>query len=433
MNACDREQGIGDLKFAVCFAVMVLGWRPYDWQLAVMAAVDRRGSRVALKAANGSGKTSCVAAILALWHASTFEGSLVIVTAGVFRQVKEQFFPNVHKFQGMFIGAKFLDTSIELPNGSKIYGFSTDDSHKFEGWHNENLLVICDEAKSIPDEIFEAIARCQPARLLLISSPGSSKGQFYRAFTSERHLFETFSVTAYDCPHIPEAWIEEQFEKYGKESPLVRSMIFADFSESSEEKTVLKLSDLEGCLNNPPEFEDGDVQAFADVAAGGDENVLAVRRGNRVEVVKAWHEKDTMAGVGELIRLFNQEKLIWSQVGVDASGLGLPMCDRLKEQGWNVQRVRNEKPPSDKQAYANTGAEIWFEGARKIASRQIIVPNDKLLHEQLLSRRYFVNSRGQLQLESKQQMAARGLNSPDRADAVLGALYRPRKTRVFIA
>jgi hypothetical protein len=40
----------------------------------------------------------------------------------------------------------------------------------------------------------------------------------------------------------------------------------------------------------------------------------------------------------------------------------------------------------------------------------------------MTSRLGWPNSRGKLELESKQAMRARGLGSPDRADAVLGAM-----------
>ena len=137
------------------FATGILGLELYDWQREVMQSVDPAGSNVAVKAANGSGKSTRLGAPLAIWNAATFPGSLTIVTAGVYRQVKEQFFPAIRSFAPLFPEWKFLDTEVETPAGSRIYGFSTDDAGKFEGWHNDNLLVICDEAKSIPDSIFQ--------------------------------------------------------------------------------------------------------------------------------------------------------------------------------------------------------------------------------------------------------------------------------------
>ena len=105
------------------------------------------------------------------------------------------------------------------------------DQHKAEGWHrqgpSENLLYIVDEAKGIHDEeIFHAVERCQPSRLLVMSSPGSAAGFFYEAFTKQRERWETFTVTAYDCPHLTKDWIAEQIAAYGENSSLIRSIIY---------------------------------------------------------------------------------------------------------------------------------------------------------------------------------------------------------------
>lgn len=60
----------------------VLGIQSYEWAERVFADLDKRGAAVAVKAANGSGKTQFVAAPAVLWHASVFPRSLAIVTSG---------------------------------------------------------------------------------------------------------------------------------------------------------------------------------------------------------------------------------------------------------------------------------------------------------------------------------------------------------------
>ena len=109
-------------------------------------------------------------------------------------------------------------------------------------------------------------------------------------------------------------------------------------------------------------------------------------------------------------------------ISADEGGLGIPICDRLAENGWRVLRVNNGSPADKPDAYANKGAEIWFEGRTLIEQQQIILPNDRELISQLTSRLGWPNSRGKLELESKSAMRARGLASPDRADAILGAI-----------
>jgi hypothetical protein len=87
-----------------------------------------------------------------------------------------------------------------------------------------------------------------------------------------------------------------------------------------------------------------------------------------------------------------------------------------------ASRVNNGSTADKSDAYANKSAEIWFEGRTQIERGRIILPDDKELVAQMTSRLGWPNSRGKLELESKQAMRARGLGSPDRADAVLGAM-----------
>ena len=69
--------------------------------------------------------------------------------------------------------------------------------------------------------------------------------------------WDTFTVTAFDCPHLTKDWIDEQISTYGEKSPLIRSMIYGRFVDDSEDGVVLGLRELEGCLQEPPERKDG--------------------------------------------------------------------------------------------------------------------------------------------------------------------------------
>ena len=430
MNARLTSDQSALLASPLGFVKAVLQMETYGWQDTIFADLDKPGA-VAVRACNGAGKTTGIAAPLALWNACVYPGSLTVATAGVFRQVKEQFFPAIQDHAKRFPDWQFLDTSITAHNGSRILGFSTDEPGNFEGFHNEHLLMIADEAKSIPDPIFEAMERCQPERTLLLSSPGAPCGTFYEAFGRHRKHYRQHTVTAFDCPHISRAWIEAQMEKHGAESPFIRSMIFAEFSASGDFGSILSVARLENCLRNPPAFQDGRNRAFCDFAAGGDENVLALARGNRVEIASAWRDRDTMRAVGQFIQLFRKHNLHAEEIACDGGGLGIPICDRLRECGWNIRSINNGSPAKQPEQYANMGAEIWLTGARKIERGEVILPDDRELFGQLTSRRAFPNSRGQVALESKEQMRSRGLSSPDRADAVLGCLYQPKVSQLF--
>jgi hypothetical protein len=423
-----QEEILEDLSKPSAFASNVLGINLYDWQRKVLRDLEPRDCRVALRAANGSGKTSTVISAILIWHALVYPRSIAVTTAGVFRQVESQLWPSLRNHIAK-LGGAWEVTSGEIrylhPNGntSRIIGYSATDPGRAEGWHAEDheyhpLLMVVDEAKTVADPLFEAISRCQPTRLLIASSPGGTSGAFYRAFTKEANMWQKHAVTAFDCPHITQTQIDEVVQRYGEKHPLTRSMIYGEFVDIGLESLVINLTQLQNCHNTPPRFKPGVRIAGVDFAAGGDQNVICISDGNKILPMIAWREKDTMAAVGRFIVEFKKAGLEASNIYADASGMGMVMCDALAESGWVVNRVNFGATAYDNNAYTNRSAEMWYGMAKKIEDAEIILPEDEDLTAQLTCRRTITNSKGKLGVESKDSMRARGIASPDRADAL---------------
>jgi hypothetical protein len=423
-----QEEILEDLSKPSAFASNVLGINLYDWQRKVLRDLEPRDCRVALRAANGSGKTSTVISAILIWHALVYPRSIAVTTAGVFRQVESQLWPSLRNHIAK-LGGAWEVTSGEIrylhPNGntSRIIGYSATDPGRAEGWHAEDheyhpLLMVVDEAKTVADPLFEAISRCQPTRLLIASSPGGTSGAFYRAFTKEANMWQKHAVTAFDCPHITQTQIDEVVQRYGEKHPLTRSMIYGEFVDIGLESLVISLTQLQNCYNTPPRFKPGVRIAGVDFAAGGDQNVICISDGNKILPMIAWREKDTMAAVGRFIVEFKKAGLEANNIYADASGMGMVMCDALAESGWVVNRVNFGATAYDNNAYTNRSAEMWYGMAKKIEDAEIILPEDEDLTAQLTCRRTITNSKGKLGVESKDSMRARGIASPDRADAL---------------
>ena len=96
--------------------------------------------------------------------------------------------------------------------------------------------------------------------------------------------------------------------------------------------------------------------------------------------------------------------------------------DRMQEEGFYLHRFNNGSPAKRSDIYANLSAEWWSTVGQLIERRQIIIPNDEKLIAQLTSRRKLYDSKGREKLESKADLRARGVESPDRADALIGAI-----------
>jgi hypothetical protein len=421
------------------FATEMLGMELYPKQRDVLRALYGSTSTVSFRSCNEGGKTKRIICAAILWHLSMFPKGHVISTSGCHRQIKDQLLPALHGYQNRFPNWKFLRTPrIETENVQCFWeGFATNEAGKFEGHHaggkDEPLMIIVDEAKTVKDDIFEAIERCKPTRLLLASSPGYAEGEFYRSHTTRAKFYKTFSQRAAECPHWKQEEIDNIRAKWGEKHSLFKSMVMAEFMESVED-AVVDLKAVEDLLANPPVEKKGgpaDTKAFCDFAWGGDgdENVLALRNGNVVTLEETFRADNLHAICGRFIQAFNRLRLKPWQIDGDEGGGGKLICDQLQAMGWRINRINNGAAARDPEHYANRAAEMWFEGAQKIARREIILPNDDELRAQMLDRKRVPNARGKLAIEPKREMAKRNVGSPDRADAVFGAMTPVRMVK----
>lgn len=399
----------------------------YEWQKKVLADCVPIGSRVVLRAANGVGKTSGVAAWLVYWHMVVWPRGKIVMTSGSWVQVERQLFPACEKWLRRVEGMEFKKVCVTTNLGGMLVAYSTNDAGKLEGWHeggeDEPLLIVMDEAKTIPDDMFLAVERCRPTRQLVMSSPGSRKGMFYRLFGDAGEGWVKHVVRADACEHIPKALIETSKEKWGEGHPFFRSAFLGEFMEGDDEQVIIKVEWVEAAekLEISSHAKATDIVAFCDFAAGGDENVLAVRRGATIEPLICWTDKDTMASVGRFIIEFRRHNLVAEQIWADDAGLGHVMIDALWESGWPINRV-NPRNKSYSGQYSDRGAEMWHVAAKDLELGRIKLPQDEILRAQLTGRRILIDSKGRMGVEAKEDMRHRGLNSPDRADAVVGAI-----------
>lgn len=417
------------------FAELVLGLALYGWQDAAIAPLELATGpnaervKVSLVTPNGAGKSERVVASAALWWAATHERGQVVITSKDNKQLLNQVVPAIEKHLAKFEGWSCVHSpyfQVTTATGGKIHAFVTDEASRLEGWHKDGdivgpLLFIADEAKSIPDALFEAIYRCTWNALLLTSSPGIKLGHFFDSHTKLREDFHCVKAGLEDCPHIPKEKIEDIIKTYGPDHPLTLSSLKGEFMDEDDmNKFVVPLSSLLRCLENPPRHKTGIRAAFCDFAAGGDENTLAVRDGNKVELVACWREANKHAAVGRFIMEFRKAGLRPEQIWGDAAAAD--MLELLAGAGWPINRKNFGSPAYNDELYISWGSEAWHEAAMAIERCEVILPDDEKLKAQLTTRQKGFNARGKLCLEDKASLRKRGIPSPDRADAVCGVL-----------
>jgi len=152
-----------------------------------------------------------------------------------------------------------------------------------------------------------------------------------------------------------------------------------------------------------------------DPARGGlDSTVILVRKGRNVLNIKRYSGEDLMMICGRVIDAIEEWKP--DLTVIDEGGLGAGVLDRLVEQRYKVRGVNFGWKASNPVMYGNKRAEMW--GAMKDWLKKGHIPDDKDLKQDLTGPRKEPDSSGTIFLESKKKMKARGLASPDAADAL---------------
>lgn len=405
------------------FADEILGVQPYDWQCRILLNYEA-GHPTAAAAANFSGKTSTVFPICALWTLANFPTARVMYLSATGSQVEKQFFAALHRFRSLpaFASWTWLSCEVRTDAGGFLFGRSTDTGGHIEGLHNQvgsPASLLIDEAKTVDEDVLDTFSRCTTSFRLFMSSTGNASGGFYRIMTADSHLWKTFTVTSSMCPHVDKALIEADREN-------LKDSVFAIKHDArflyDAGDSMISLEHVRAIIDKPPAIVAGGTRAFCDFAGAGDESVLALCEGNDTRIADSWRSRDTMHSVGKFLNWFRKLRLEGWQIGGD-EGYGHQLMDRMAEQDFHLRRVNNGAQAERNDIYANLSAEWWSTVGVLIERKMIRLPSgDEKLTAQLTSRRKLYDSRGREKLESKADLAARGVESPDRADALIGAV-----------
>jgi hypothetical protein len=100
-----------------------------------------------------------------------------------------------------------LLTTAAPANDKFLFGRATGTSGNIEGLHDQPespAAILVDEAKSIRDEVLDALERCHTSYRLFMSSTGAAFGGFYQICTANAHLRRAFQISHGECVGVPD-------------------------------------------------------------------------------------------------------------------------------------------------------------------------------------------------------------------------------------
>lgn len=430
---------------------------PTEYQDEILAELPVR-RRVAVRSPHGAGKTT-VAALATLHFALSRDPDdwKCPVTASSWRQLTKYFWPEVHKWTRKIRWDKLervpFDPRFELQLlslkllGGEAFAVASDKPYTIEGAHADHIFYVFDEAKSIPDDTWDAAEGAfstagrgteGQAMALAISTPGPPSGRFYDIHARKagfldwwpRHITLDEAVRA---GRIAQDWADLRKRQWGEESPIYRTRVLGEFA-SSEDTSVIPLAWVEAAVERWHEWRDAGGLARAsqltsvgvDVGLTAALTVLAPRVGDVVESLREHPRVDTTQTAG-FVRVLTGAR--GGVAVIDANGIGAGVFHQLRETksravAFMASGKTEARDKSGELGFVNLRAAAWW-GVRERLDPQYspttaLPPDDDLVAE-LTAPGWWMTSTGKIQIEEKAEVAKRLRRSTDKADAVVMA------------
>ena len=437
----------------------VVGYIP-DKQQEPIIANYIKNKFTAVKSGHGVGKTAS-ASIIGLHFISTRPWALIPCTAPTRRQLRSILWKEFTKWTRH---SDYLSSILEIL-GEKIVmrghekewymeavtsrARSRDDSNVgLQGFHGDpkeggGILYLVDEASGVPEASMTAVEGALTERLayaLIIGNPTHLSGTFYNAFHKDSDIWTTYTLSCEESAIVDEAYPLRMAKKYGRDSDIYRIKVLGEFPKKESEGLIPLIFVQDAHSTDPlliPE-EDKHKRMYQtcgglDVALSGlNSTIIYLRRGHNVFFKKRCEEeKEELIAdwVAYYMEHFNVRDLV-----IDCVGPGSGVYSHLRRMGYSsrctvfksgyephrhsVLRMGNEDLE-----FFNLRAQAYWH-LRDLFYRQIITlsyeDEDENLREQLTSIRVIPSrDASKIQIESKKDMASRGMASPDDADGLM--------------
>ena len=428
--------------------------------------------RIAVRSPHGAGKT-CVAAWVVLWGILTADDVKVVTTASAWRQLTKFLWPEVHKWAARLrwdiLGRMPFDPrteemqlSIKLGHQREAFPVASDNPAFIEGAHAKRIVYVYDEAKAIPDGLWDAAegafstAGIQDHEVyaLAISTPGIPAGRFYdihrRAAGYEdwwtRHITLDEVIAA---DRISETWARQRAIQWGEDNPVYLNRVLGEFA-SDPENSVIMLPWVEAAIERWHEINDESAwEPFTslgvDVGRGSNPTVIAIRHGDAIKEIRTNKSKDTMIvagivhGILESVAKSNTKAI--PRAIVDVIGVGAGVVDRLREYGhkfitaFNAGESTDRRDTSGELTFMNKRSAMWWRMRDMLSPsspRQVALPPDDDLVVELTMPTWSETQGGRIKVEPKLSISGKlssragrdaDTRSTDKADAVLQAFW----------
>jgi phage terminase large subunit len=431
----------------VLFAKEALGLSLDTWQAQALHSVATN-SRVAMSACKGPGKSFCLA-ITVWWFLCTRPDAQVICSSITSANLRDGLWKELALLQAK---SPLLQDLFEL-TGERILARdspktwwcsarswaadadATQQANTLAGFHGQHVMIVLDEVGDFPMGVLMAAQgifanQDAEAKIVCAGNPTRLDGPLHYITTKDRARWVVIYITGDpdDPNRSPRVSLEEAKQliaDFGRDHDWVRVNVLGLFPRVGSDKILgpdeVLTAEQRACQLQ--DFESDPIIFGLDVARSkvGDRSVLYKRQGCVAWKPWVWRGLDGTQ-LGDQVATILREEKNYDYLVVDLGGPGASVYDRLRVLGFeeSVIPIDFGSSPTDAR-YADRGTEAWMLMADWVRKRGCLPQGDGELGAELTTRKYGYRVRGKRTcfcLESKDQLKARGILSPDKADGL---------------
>ena len=245
---------------------------------------------------------------------------------------------------------------------------------------------------------------------------------------------------AEDNPFFPDNLLEK-YEALMERDPDEAKHVYLGYPRNNQTNAVWLVSDVMDSTDesrNTSKTKEGKIEIGIDVARfGNDNSVITKRKGLAVLDMQKVHGFNTQEVAGLAWEMAGRSKDVLMKIDI---GYNQGVYDLLEEWGADIIPVSFGGSADNPDIYANCASEMMFE----LPVKDMYIPKQYLtqtLLEDLTERQYFYNSKGQKQLEPKDNRSEttkscfknrHGGRSPDEGDSLCLAFYERKINRPML-
>jgi hypothetical protein len=400
--------------------------------------------RMAVSSGHGVGK-SVMVAWLVDWIMSTRPHAQGVITANTSVQLETKTWPAITRWTKLCLtAARFEINSARMYHKAhKESWFCTpqtcreENSESFAGQHakDSTSFYLFDEDSAVPDQIHEVaeggLTDGEPM-IFLFGNATRSTGQFHRAvFGAERSRWTSVVVDSRESRFTNKVTIAEWEALYGEDSDFFRVRVRGLPPRASDAQFIDQQRVIDAQKRTPHVLIDEPLLAGCDLAwGGGDDNVIRFRCGSDAKTIPPIRVKGEFTRDPRVLTTRLAEVLSKTYHGravamlfLDSAGIAGPIGQRLREMGYKQVRDVNFGADSPDPQCRYMRDYMWAKMKDWLLTGAIDASAE--LEADLLGPGLRPDSRQRVWLEAKEHMKARGIDSPDDADALALTFAQP--------